>query len=83
MFDAKALLASSSTLLQVPLFLAAAVPGPGAARAAVPLAARYAPQHAAGFLQATSLPFIVAAVQIGQRLGVRPPTLQPEPPRSC
>ncbi|MGH3812086.1 MAG: hypothetical protein ACRDUV_06465 [Pseudonocardiaceae bacterium] len=28
---------------------------------------------AAGFLQATSLPFIVAAVQIGQRLGALPP----------
>jgi hypothetical protein len=29
---------------------------------------------AAGFLQATSLPFIVAAVQIGQHFGVLPAT---------
>jgi Kef-type K+ transport system membrane component KefB len=38
---------------------------------------------AAGFLQATSLPFIVAAVQIRQHLGARPPPLLPEPPPSC
>ena len=71
-FDAQALFASSSTLLQVPLFLAALF----AARALPALL--YRPRLgsrrtvAAAFLQATSLPFIVAAVQIGERLGALP-----------
>lgn len=71
-FDAQALFASPSTLLQVPLFLAALF----AARALPALL--YRPQLgnrrtvAAAFLQATSLPFIVAAVQIGERLGALP-----------
>jgi Kef-type K+ transport system membrane component KefB len=73
MFDAQALFASRDGLLQVPLFLAALL----AARA-VP-ALLYRPRLgtrrtvAAAFLQATSLPFIVAVVQIGQRLGALPP----------
>jgi Kef-type K+ transport system membrane component KefB len=73
MFDAEALFASPSTFLQVPLFLAALL-----AVRALP-ALLYRPElgmrhtMAAGFLQATSLPFIVAAVQIGQRLDALPP----------
>jgi Kef-type K+ transport system membrane component KefB len=82
MFDAKALFASSSTLLQVPLFLAALF-----VVRALP-ALLYRPQlgmrrtMAAGFLQATSLPFIVAAVQIDRpgRHAHRPrPGLHPHP----
>jgi Kef-type K+ transport system membrane component KefB len=72
MFDAKALFASPATLLAVPLFLAALF----VVRALPALLYRsqlgMRRTMAAGFLQATSLPFIVAAVQIGQRLGVLP-----------
>src|SRR5918999_459003 len=73
MFDAKALFASPSTLLQVPLFLAALfmVRGFPALLYRAELGMRRT--MAAGFLQATSLPFIVAAVQVGQRLGALPP----------
>jgi Kef-type K+ transport system membrane component KefB len=73
MFDAKALFASPSTLLQVPLFLAALfmVRGLPALLYRAELGMRRT--MAAGFLQATSLPFIVAAVQVGQRLGALPP----------
>src|SRR5918997_2146894 len=73
MFDAKALFASPSTLLQVPLFLAALfmVRGFPALLYRAELGMRRA--MAAGFLQAPSLPFIVAAVQVGQRLGALPP----------
>jgi Kef-type K+ transport system membrane component KefB len=73
MFDAKALFASPSTLLQVPLFLAAllVVRGLPALLYRAELGMRRT--IAAGFLQATSLPFIVAAVQVGQRLGALPP----------
>jgi Kef-type K+ transport system membrane component KefB len=70
MFDLDALLASASTVARVPLFLAAlllvrAVPALlyrstlGGRQAAV-----------AGLLQATSLPFIVAASMIGIELGL-------------
>jgi Kef-type K+ transport system membrane component KefB len=73
MFDAKALFASSASLLQVPLFLVALF----VVRALPALLYRtrlgMRQTMAAGFLQATSLPFIVAAVQIGQRLGALPP----------
>jgi Kef-type K+ transport system membrane component KefB len=69
-FDLNALFASSSTVARVPLFLLAiylsrGVPALvyvrllGRSRAAI-----------AGILQATSLPFIVAATQIGLQLGV-------------
>jgi len=72
MFDAKALFTSPSTLLQVPLFLAALF----MVRALPALLYRaelgMRRTMAAGFLQATSLPFIVAAVQVGQRLGALP-----------
>jgi Kef-type K+ transport system membrane component KefB len=72
-FDATALFASPSTLLLVPLFLVALF----VVRALPALLYRselgMRRTLAAGFLQATSLPFIVASVQIGQRLGVLPP----------
>jgi Kef-type K+ transport system membrane component KefB len=67
-FDAAALFASASSLAQVPLFLLALVLVRG-----LP-AALYRPTLgtrrtiAAAFLQATSLPFIVASVAIGERL---------------
>jgi Kef-type K+ transport system membrane component KefB len=70
-FDADALFASASTVARVPLFLLALLlvrglpamlyrPGVADRRALV----------AAGLLQATSLPFIVAATQIGLEMGL-------------
>jgi Kef-type K+ transport system membrane component KefB len=72
-FDAGALFTSAASLVQVPLFLLALVlvrwvPAVLYRRR---LGARRA--VAAGFLQATSLPFIVAAVAIGQELGAIAP----------
>ena len=69
-FDLDALIASASSLVMVPIFLAALVvvrglpaalyrPRLGTGRAAI-----------AGLMQATSLPFIVAATAIGQELGL-------------
>jgi Kef-type K+ transport system membrane component KefB len=67
-FDAGALFASASTLAQVPLFLLALalVRGLPAALYRPTLGSRRT--VAAAFLQATSLPFIVASVAIGERL---------------
>jgi Kef-type K+ transport system membrane component KefB len=67
-FDASALFASASTIVQVPLFLLALVLVRGVP--AVLYRARLGTRRtiAAAFLQATSLPFIVAAVAIGERL---------------
>jgi Kef-type K+ transport system membrane component KefB len=68
-FDLNALLESPSGFLRVPLFLVALLVVRG-----VP-AALYAPTIgrreavAAGFLQATSLPFLVTATEIGAALG--------------
>ncbi|HEX2298954.1 MAG TPA: cation:proton antiporter, partial [Pseudonocardiaceae bacterium] len=73
MFDAKALFASPSTLLQVPLFLAALLMVRGLPALLYRAELGMRRTMAAGFLQATSLPFIVAAVQVGQRLGALPP----------
>ncbi|MGH9226406.1 MAG: cation:proton antiporter [Acidimicrobiales bacterium] len=74
-FDLDALLDSPSAFLKVPLFLLALLAVRG-----VP-AALYAPEVgrrgavAAGLLQATSLPFLVTATQIGVVLGeIRPDT---------
>ncbi|MCA1690834.1 MAG: cation:proton antiporter [Actinobacteria bacterium] len=74
-FDLDALLGSPSAFLKVPLFLLALL-----VVRAVP-AALYAPDVgrrgavAAGLLQATSLPFLVTATQIGASLGeIRPDT---------
>jgi Kef-type K+ transport system membrane component KefB len=68
-FDAGALFTSAASLLQVPLFLLALVLVRGLP--AVLYRGRLGARRtvAAGFLQATSLPFIVAAVAIGQELG--------------
>jgi Kef-type K+ transport system membrane component KefB len=69
-FDLAALLANPSTILRVPLFLAALLLVRG-----VP-ALLYRPlvglwrSIPAGLLQATSLPFIVAATQMGRELGL-------------
>ena len=64
-FDLNALLDQPSTLLKVPLFLAALLVVRGVP--ALPYRSTVGPRGAiaAGFLQATSLPFIVAATQIG------------------
>jgi Kef-type K+ transport system membrane component KefB len=72
MFDAKALFASPSTLLQVPLFLAALLMVRGLPALLYRAELGMRRTMAAGFLQATSLPFIVAGVQVGQRLGALP-----------
>jgi Kef-type K+ transport system membrane component KefB len=69
-YDLNALTADTSTLLHVPVFLAALVAvrglpallyGPVIGRARVPVAV---------LMQSTSLPFIVAATQVGLALGV-------------
>jgi Kef-type K+ transport system membrane component KefB len=69
-FDAGALFASAASLLQVPLFLLALVLVRGLP--AVLYRRRLGTRNtvAAALLQATSLPFIVASVAIGQELGV-------------
>jgi Kef-type K+ transport system membrane component KefB len=72
-FDAGALFTSTASLVQVPLFLLALVLVRGVP--AVLYRRRLGTRRtvAAGFLQATSLPFIVAAVAIGQELGALSP----------
>jgi Kef-type K+ transport system membrane component KefB len=69
-FDLDALFASADTLLRVPVFLLAllAVRGLPALLYRGAIGARKT--VVAGLLQATSLPFIVAATMIGQDLGV-------------
>jgi Kef-type K+ transport system membrane component KefB len=69
-YDLDALLANASTLLMVPVFLAAllAVRGLPALLYRRLLGGRQA--LVAGLLQATSLPFIVAATAIGRELGL-------------
>src|SRR6516165_705777 len=69
-FDLNALFANASTVARVPLFLLAIYLARGlAAFVYVPLLGRYR-SVIAGVLQSTSLPFIVAATQIGLGLGV-------------
>ena len=69
-FDLTALFASASTVARVPLFLLAIYLARGlSAVVYVPLLGRYR-SAIAGVLQSTSLPFIVAATQIGLDLGV-------------
>ena len=72
-FDAGALFASAAAIVQVPLFLLALVLVRGLP--AVLYRQRLGARNtiAAGLLQATSLPFVVAAVAIGQELGVLSP----------
>jgi Kef-type K+ transport system membrane component KefB len=69
-FDLSALFASSSTIARVPLFLLAILLVRGLP--AVVFVSLLGPSRSliAGLLQATSLPFIVAATQIGLQLGV-------------
>ena len=69
-FDVNALLASASTVARVPLFLIAIYVARGLpAFVYVRVLGRYR-SVIAGILQSTTLPFIVAAVQIGLRLGI-------------
>ena len=69
-FDLNALFASTSTVARVPLFLLAIYLARGLpALVYVRLVGR-SRSVIAGVLQATSLPFIVAATQIGLQLGV-------------
>jgi Kef-type K+ transport system membrane component KefB len=69
-FDVNALFASVSTVARVPLFLLAIYIARGLpALVYVPLVGR-SRSVIAGILQSTSLPFIVAATQIGLGLGV-------------
>ncbi len=72
-FDLDALVGSSSTVARVPVFLLAllAVRGLPALLYRRDLGARRT--AVAGLLQATSLPFIVAATQIGMELGLLTP----------
>jgi Kef-type K+ transport system membrane component KefB len=72
--DVRGLLEDTSALLRVPVFLLAllVVRGVPAALFARTLGVRRA--IAAGLLQATSLPFIVASTQVGVALGLMSPT---------
>ncbi len=72
-FDASALFASASSLAQVPLFLLALMIVRGLPAALYRRRLGTRRTVAAGFLQATSLPFIVAAAEIGERLGALSP----------
>jgi Kef-type K+ transport system membrane component KefB len=72
-FDAQALFASAETLVQVPLFVLALVLVRGAPAAMYRSRLGTRRTVAAAFLQATSLPFIVAAVAIGEELGALSP----------
>ena len=69
-FDLDALTSSTSSLVMVPVFLAALVVVRGVP--AVLHRRRLGSRKAAiaGLMQATSLPFIVAATAIGQQLGL-------------
>jgi len=69
-FDVNALFASVSTVVRIPLFLLALLIVRGVpALLYSPLIGRHR-ALVAGLLQATSLPFIVAATQIGVQIGV-------------
>jgi Kef-type K+ transport system membrane component KefB len=72
-FDATALFASAATILQVPLFLLALVLVRGLPAVLYRRRIGTRDTIAAALLQATSLPFVVAAVAIGQELGVLAP----------
>jgi Kef-type K+ transport system membrane component KefB len=69
-FDAGALFASAATVAQVPLFLVALVLVRGLPAVLYRRRLGTRSTVAAALLQATSLPFVVAAVAIGQELGV-------------
>jgi Kef-type K+ transport system membrane component KefB len=69
-FDLNALFASPSTVARVPLFLLAIYLARGVAAIVYVRLLGRSRSVIAGILQATSLPFIVAATQIGLQLGV-------------
>jgi Kef-type K+ transport system membrane component KefB len=69
-FDLNALLASTSTVARVPLFLLAIYLARGLPAFAYARLLGRSRAVIAGVLQATTLPFIVAATQIGLQLGV-------------
>jgi Kef-type K+ transport system membrane component KefB len=69
-FDLNALFASPSTIARVPLFFLAIVLARGVPAIVYVRLLGRSPAVIAGILQATSLPFIVAATQIGLQLGV-------------
>ena len=69
-FDLNALFASASTVARVPLFLLAIYLARGLPAFVYARLLGRSRSVIAGVLQSTSLPFIVAATQIGQQLGV-------------
>jgi Kef-type K+ transport system membrane component KefB len=69
-FDLGALTASASSLLMVPIFLAALLLARGVPAVVYRGALDDRQTAIAGLMQATSLPFIVAATAIGQELGL-------------
>ncbi|MDQ4029230.1 MAG: cation:proton antiporter, partial [Actinomycetota bacterium] len=69
-FDTEALLSDASTILRVPILLLALLLVRGAPAFFYRKEIGKHRAFAAGFLQATSLPFIVAASQIGMEIGV-------------
>ena len=69
-FNLNALFASSSAIARVPLFLLAILLARGLPALVYVRTLGLARSVIAGILQATSLPFIVAATQIGRQLGV-------------
>ena len=69
-FDLSALFASTSTIARVPLFLLAILLARGLPALVYLRLLGLSRTLIAGILQATSLPFIVAATQIGLQLGV-------------
>jgi Kef-type K+ transport system membrane component KefB len=69
-FDLSALFASSSTIARVPLFLLAILLARGLPALIYISRLGLSRSLIAGILQATTLPFIVAATQIGLQLGV-------------
>jgi Kef-type K+ transport system membrane component KefB len=69
-FDLSALFASTSTIARVPLFLLAILLARGLPALVYLRLLGRSRSLIAGILQATSLPFIVAATQIGLQLGV-------------
>jgi Kef-type K+ transport system membrane component KefB len=74
-FDLRSLLAYPAGLLEIPLFLIAMLVTRALPAAVYVRDLAWTRSAAAGLLQATSLPFIVAATQIGTSLGLVKPSL--------
>src|SRR5262249_115443 len=79
-FDLSALFASGSTIARVPLFLLAILLARGLPALVYIRTLGLSRSLIAGILQATTLPFIVAATQIGLQLGIVSPATAPAPP---